>query len=57
MPALTFNVYNFYKIPPNAAKLYEFFYIFSGNKLIGKIVVSVTLPWQRHFDRQVFPNL
>ena len=25
VPALTFNVYNFVKIQPNAAKLYEFF--------------------------------
>ena len=25
VPALTLNVYNFFKIQPNAAKLYEFF--------------------------------
>ena len=25
VPALTLNVYNFFKIRPNAAKLYEFF--------------------------------
>ena len=25
VPALTLNVYNFFKIQPNATKLYEFF--------------------------------
>ena len=35
VPSLTLNVYNFFKIQPNAAKLYELFLNLSGNKLVG----------------------
>ena len=42
VPALTLNVYNFFKIQPNAAKLYGFFSNLSGNKLVGWVVVSAT---------------
>ena len=41
MPALTSNVYNFFKTQPNTAKLCEF-------------VWNLTLPWKHHFDKQCF---